>query len=314
MHSQSKNNGTYVKWAISRSFLVECLWLEYSIEPNSCVSECTAGTWVVDKCEVIHLLATCSCPAWNLLIEQHCGRRCGDVQLLCIMWDRYVDENDVSTGIWIKHVCPPPLLYWVRWLYYCKYTSIPWLLEQMEWVAIVERCSGLCWEFGSVVYSLSDTNPFLLEIVESEILGEGSGALLCIGWYYLANVQFRQLNENQGTEEAPLCGLWFHRNSEGSDTLTFSCLWVCINTSASCSRDIPVRGLLSIFLLLHFSLRIFLVINTLVVCAPHPKCWFRSQQNGSSMSYSMSLGRSSRQASLTSVYWAMCTFHSPSVG
>jgi hypothetical protein len=25
-----------------------------------------------------------------------------------------------------------------------------------------------------VVYNLSDTNPFLLEIVESEILGEGS--------------------------------------------------------------------------------------------------------------------------------------------
>ena len=111
-----------------------------------------------------------------------------------------------------------------------------------------------------MVYSLSDTNPFLLEIVESEILGEGSGALLCNDWYYHANVQFRQLNENQGTEEAPLCGLWFHRNSEGSDTLTFSCLRVCINTSASCSRDIPVRGLLSIFLLLHLSLRIFLVV------------------------------------------------------
>ena len=46
---------------------------------------------------------------------------------------------------------------------------------------------------------------FFKRFVESKILGEGSGALLCNDWYYHANVQFCQLNEKQGTEEAPFC-------------------------------------------------------------------------------------------------------------
>ena len=46
---------------------------------------------------------------------------------------------------------------------------------------------------------------FNWRFVESEMFGEGSGALLCNDWYYHANVQFCQLYENQGTEEALLC-------------------------------------------------------------------------------------------------------------
>jgi hypothetical protein len=73
------------------------------------------------------------------------------------MWMKMMSVRGSESSMTV----PPPFC-WIWWLHHCKYTSVPWLLEHMEWVAIVDRCSGLCWEFGSVVYNLGDTNPFLI--------------------------------------------------------------------------------------------------------------------------------------------------------